>query len=198
MQARSGARSRTIQRSPFADLIVLGLLSEAPLHGYALFARIRDELAGVWRINMNRLYALLGEMDCRGLVQGHPERAGNRPPRNVYRPTVKGRRQFQAWMRTPSRTMRDMRIEFPPKLYFALRRSHQEAANLIALQRAACYAELERLTTQQMTAKPDSYRWLICDFRLRQVRAILEWLEMCRAHPLIAAEQTARGERIEQ
>jgi len=193
MQARSGARSRTIQRSPFADLIVLGLLSEAPLHGYALFVRIRDELAGVWRINMNRLYALLGEMERRGLVQSHPERAGNRPLRNVYRPTPKGRRYLQAWMRTPSQTMRDMRVEFPPKLYFALRRGHQAAIALITLQRAACYAELERLINQQTTADPNSYRWLIYDFRLRQVRAILEWLEMCRAHPLIAAETLTGG-----
>jgi hypothetical protein len=76
-----------------------------------------------------------------------------------------------------------MRVKFPPKLYFALRCGHQAAADPIALQRAACHAELKRLMNQQATADQNSYRWLTCDFRLRQVRAILEWLEMCRAHP---------------
>jgi len=189
------ARTHTIQRSPFAEPIVLGLLSEAPLHGYALFVRIRDELAGVWRVNMNRLYALLGEMERNGFIRSRREQAGSRPPRHIYHLTPKGQQRFEAWMRTPSQTMRDMRVEFPPKLYFALRRSRQAAADLIALQHVACRAALERLVDQQMAASPNSYRWLIYDFRLRQARAILEWLEACPAQPLIAFENLTGGEK---
>ena len=40
---RSGVHTRSIQRSLFGEPIVLGLLSEAPLHGYALFTRIRED-----------------------------------------------------------------------------------------------------------------------------------------------------------
>ena len=192
---RSRVCSRSTRRSPFGEPIVLGLLSEAPLHGYALFTRIRDELAGVWRIKMNRLYALLGEMESRGFIQSRCEQVGNRPLRHVYRLTPKGRRLFQAWMRAPSQTMRDMRLEFPPKLYFALRRGQQAAADLIARQQAACRAELERLTNQRAAAHPSSYRWLICDFRVRQMQAALEWLEHCREHPLIALESLSGEER---
>jgi DNA-binding PadR family transcriptional regulator len=192
---RSGVHARSIQRSPFGEPIVLGLLSEAPLHGYALFTRIRDELAGVWRIKMNRLYALLDEMERRGFIQSHCEQVGNRPLRHVYRLTPKGRRLFQAWMRTPSPAMRDMRLEFPPKLYFALRRGQQVVADLIARQQAACRAELERLTNQRTAARPNSYRWLICDFRVRQVQAALEWLEHCREQPSIALESLTGEER---
>lgn len=40
---------RLPKRSPFAEPVVLGLLAEAPAHGYALFTRICEDLAGVCR-----------------------------------------------------------------------------------------------------------------------------------------------------
>ncbi len=169
---------RPPKRSPFAEPVVLGLLAEAPAHGYALFARIRSDLAGVWQVGMNRLYALLDAMERDRLIQGHAEHAGNRPERRVFRLTAKGRRRFEAWLRAPSRSMQDMRVEFPPKLYFALRRGPQDVAELLQAQRAACRDELERLAARLRDTPPDDrYHALVYDFRIRQVRAVLDWLD---------------------
>ncbi|RMG62819.1 MAG: PadR family transcriptional regulator [Chloroflexi bacterium] len=170
------------KRSPFAKPVVLGLLAEAPAHGYALFARIRDDLTGVWQVGMNRLYALLDAMERDGLINGRAEQAGNRPERRVFRITAKGRRRFEAWLHAPSRSMQDMRVEFPPKLYFALRRGPQDVAALVQVQRIACRDELERLIARLRNAPPDGgYHALVYDFRIRQVRAILDWLDACEA-----------------
>ncbi|MFN4294844.1 MAG: PadR family transcriptional regulator [Thermoflexales bacterium] len=169
---------RPPKRSPFAEPVVLGLLAEAPAHGYALFARIHNDLAGVWQVGMNRLYALLDAMERDGLIKGHAEHAGNRPERRVFRLTAKGRRRFEAWLRAPSRSMQDMRVEFPPKLYFALRRGPKDLAELLQAQRAACRDELERLAARLRDTPPDdNYHALVYDFRIRQVRAVLDWLD---------------------
>ncbi|MCS7056121.1 MAG: PadR family transcriptional regulator [Thermoflexales bacterium] len=173
---------RPPKRSPFAEPVVLGLLAEAPAHGYALFARIRNDLTGVWQVGMNRLYALLDAMERAGLIKGQAEQVGHRPQRRVFHITPQGQRRFEVWLRTPSHSMQDMRIEFPPKLYFALRRSSQDVIELVRAQRDACRHELERLTARQRDAQPDDgYRALVYDFRIRQVRAILEWLDVCEA-----------------
>ncbi len=174
---------RSLKRSPFAEQVVLGLLDEGPGHGYALFTRICDDFAGVWQVGMNRLYALLDAMEARGLIKGRARQVGNRPVRRVFHITAKGRRQFEAWMRAPNQSMRDMRAEFPPKLYFALRRGPQEATRLLQSQRNACLSELERLSARRRSVRPgDDYHALIYDFRLRQIRAILDWLDRCEGH----------------
>lgn len=173
---------RPSKRSPFAEQVVLGLLNEAPVHGYALFARICSDLAGVWQVGMNRLYALLADMEGHGLIKGRVEQAGNRPERRVYRITARGRQRFEAWMHMPSQSMRDMRTEFPPKLYFALRRGPQDVAELIQAQRGVCRMELARMAARRRDAGDrDLYHRLIYDFRLRQIHAILEWLDACEA-----------------
>ncbi len=173
---------RPPKRSPFAEPVVLGLLAEAPAHGYALFARIRDDLTGVWQVGMNRLYAVLDAMERDGLIKGRAEQAGNRPERRVFHLTARGRRRFEAWLRAPSRSMQDMRVEFPPKLYFALRRGPQGMAELLQTQRAACQGELERLAAHLRDTPPnDNFHALVYDFRIRQVRAILDWLDACEA-----------------
>jgi DNA-binding PadR family transcriptional regulator len=186
------------KRSLCAEQVVLGLLNEAPAHGYALFARIRSDLVDVWQVGMNRLYALLENMEGHGLIKGRIQQAGNRPERRVYHITAKGRRQFEAWMHAPSQSMRDMRVEFPPKLYFALHRGPQDVAELIQAQRNACRMELARITGRQRDAGDrDAYRSLVYDFRLRQIHAILEWLDACEAQCVSgpAQQPTARPTR---
>jgi DNA-binding PadR family transcriptional regulator len=183
------------KRSPFAVPVVLGLLDGAPQHGYALYGHVRDELRDVWQVGMNRLYALLIVIERQGLIKGHTERAGLRPSRRVFRITPKGKRIFEQWLHAPSQSMRDMRVDFPPKLYFAIRRGPQDVAELIQSQRGACQNELNRMTHRQRDAAHDvalasAYRKLIYDFRVGQIQSILKWLDACeselvarRAHP---------------
>jgi DNA-binding PadR family transcriptional regulator len=161
---------------------VLGLLDQQPRHGYALFLQVQRDLQDVWHVGMNRLYALLEVMERDGLIKGHAERAGLRPPRRVFHLTAKGKRLFERWLHEPSARMSDMRTDFPPKLYFALQRGLQDVAELVQTQRSACQKELERMSGRQRDiSNSDAYRGLIYDFRIRQIHAILEWLDACEA-----------------
>ncbi len=171
-----------VKRSPSGAWIVLGLLDQTPQHGYALYQRICADLRGIWRIEMNRLYRLLEEMVEAGLIQSREERAGNRPLRHVFHPTAQGRRQFEAWLRAPSDNMQQMRVDFPARLFFALRRGPQTTRDLIAGQQTACEQILRRLLAarQALSARGAHYE-LVYDFRLRQVQAALDWLADCAA-----------------
>ncbi len=169
------------KRSASGAWIALGLLDQTPQHGYALYQRICAELRGVWRIEMNRLYALLEEMAEAGLIKGRDEQVGHRPVRRTFRPTAKGQRQFEAWLVAPSANMQQMRIEFPVKLFFALRRGPQATRALIEQQLLTCRQIQSRLSAAQSNLPARSlYHALVYDFRLRQVHAAMTWLEECQ------------------
>lgn len=123
---------------------------------------------------MNRLYALLREMEASGLITGRAEQPGARPTRRIFAISAAGRSRFERWMHEPCRAMRDMRIDFPPKLYFALRRGPQDVAELIQSQRTACAAEITRIAALSVT---DDFRRAVYELRLGQLRAALEWLD---------------------
>jgi DNA-binding PadR family transcriptional regulator len=172
---------------------VIGLLAREPAHGYALFARIQRDLDGVWQVGMNRLYALLEAMERDGLVKGHAERGGLRPARRVFHATAKGSHLFERWMHEPSHSMRDMRVDFPPKLYFAQSRGLQDVAELVQGQRAACRDELARIVNRRAAlVDPDDYRHLVYDLRLRQIDSILAWLDDCERR-LVSPRITTAG-----
>ena len=181
------------KRSPFATPVVLGLLDGEPQHGYALFARIQRDLSDVWHIGMNRLYALLEEMEAAGLIAGHDEQAGNRPPRLVFRPTAKGKRVFERWLNEPSARMSDLRIDFPPKLYFAMQRGPAHVATLVSAQRAACEQEMMRMASiQRDIDAANAYRHLVYELRLRQIESIIGWLNTCERELSMRNEGTTK------
>jgi DNA-binding PadR family transcriptional regulator len=171
-------------RAPFAVPVVLGLLSEGPLHGYAVHSRIRDDLRGILHLPMNRLYALLRDMEASGLITGWDEQPSARPARRIFALSADGHSRFERWMREPCRAMREMRIDFPPKLYFALRRGPRDVAELVQTQRVACAAEIERITA--LPAADDFHR-AVYELRLGQLRAALVWLD---ALPSLTAADT--------
>ena len=94
-----------------------------------------------------------------------------------------GQRVFQEWLSTPVQSPRQMRQEFQLKLYFAQRESQELWAHLLDLQRTACQ---HWLTNQQSLAgeagEAHSYAWLVEQYRIGQIQAMLDWLEFCATH----------------
>ncbi len=74
-------------------LLVLGVLREAPLHGYAIARRIERASDEVFSLGEGVLYPLLHQMEQAGLVCGNWEAADGRR-RKVYGLTDAGRRRF--------------------------------------------------------------------------------------------------------
>jgi len=98
---------------------VLGFLLEEPRHGYALRARIEDGLGPLWRIASSQLYKVLHRLETDGWLKraAAPPDAG--PPRSVYTVTQAGADAFRQWIAEPVTAMRNVRVEFVAKLYFA-------------------------------------------------------------------------------
>lgn len=79
-----------------ADLLILALVEDEPLHGYEIAARIERSSDGTLRFTLASLYATLYRLEARDLIRGRwIERAGQRR-RRCYRITEKGRRALTA------------------------------------------------------------------------------------------------------
>ena len=172
------------RRAPLSiEWSLLGFLAEQPLHGYEIHQRLSQaaELGLVWRLKQSRLYALLTRLEERGYIDYTMEHQDARPPRKVYAPTPEGKAALVTWLRTPVEHGRDFRLEFLAKLYFAQREGEEVLHALFEAQRRLCQ---EWLTLQQAALEaqePNTFEWLVYRFRLGQVQAILEWLDVSKA-----------------
>jgi len=72
--------------------LILTVLSEGPLHGYAIARKIEVLSENLLSLNEGSLYPTLHSLENDGAVTAAWERAGGRP-RKCYRITAKGRRQ---------------------------------------------------------------------------------------------------------
>jgi PadR family transcriptional regulator PadR len=74
-----------------ADLLILALVDQEPLHGYDIAGRIEAGSGGTLRFTLASLYATLYRLEDRDLIRGRwVERAGQRR-RRYYRITARGR-----------------------------------------------------------------------------------------------------------
>jgi PadR family transcriptional regulator PadR len=86
-----------------AEILILALVEERPLHGYDIGRQIEQQSGGTITFTLASLYATLYRMEERGWIRGRwVEKAGQRR-RCYYRITEPGRRmleeQRQDWAR---------------------------------------------------------------------------------------------------
>jgi PadR family transcriptional regulator AphA len=125
-------RERTL-----TEWVVLGLLAEAPAHGFAL-ARLLDhggEVGRVWSASRPLTYRAIDQLEADGLVVPVRTETGSGPRRTVHRPTQAGRRELRRWLAAPVPRFRDVRAELLVKLLLLERRGQPTEA-LLAAQRA--------------------------------------------------------------
>ncbi len=165
-----------IESSP--QLLLLGLLSRKPMHGYELYQDLTSSPLGrVWSLGMSQMYKLLKELEALGYVEGRREVQENRPAKKIYHITPSGREAFLGWLETPIDTPRLIRVEFLAKLFLAQPLGPRMAGQIIDAQIAACRRRLARL---QEEASDKGFEHLTFRFRSGQIQAIIDWLEYCR------------------
>ena len=87
---RRGRRAGGNQGLTTADLVVLSLLAERPMHGYDLLAEYqRQEVADWASISKAQLYYALKKLNAMKLLIGNTE-DGTARDRTIYRPTSDG------------------------------------------------------------------------------------------------------------
>src|SRR5688572_22573499 len=126
----------TMRERTLTEWVVLGLLAEAPAHGFAV-ARLLDrggEVGRVWWATRPLTYRAIEQLEADGLVTAVRTEAGAGPRRTVHRPTPAGRRALRRWLALPVPRFRDVRAELLVKLLL-LERSARPTGPLLAAQR---------------------------------------------------------------
>jgi DNA-binding PadR family transcriptional regulator len=77
-----------------AELALLSLLADSPLHGYELARRIEERSGGALRFTLASLYPLLYRLENRGWVRGAWQTLPNGRRRRCYEITSQGRKQL--------------------------------------------------------------------------------------------------------
>jgi DNA-binding PadR family transcriptional regulator len=161
---------------------ILGLLHGQPAHGYELQRSFSTDgdLADVAQIEQPTLYAALKDLAARKLIEGTEAREGSRPPRTVYALTSEGERLLTTWLRAPVQRLRQVRLDFLLKVYFARRRGAREVRALVDAQIRACHDYLSALEEQAASLAPDDFAYLVVESRTSAARSTLDWLRKYR------------------
>jgi PadR family transcriptional regulator AphA len=162
------------------ELSLLGLLNQKPMHGYDLYKQL-NHLAGisfVWRIKQSQLYALLDKLETKGYLTSVIDQTEPLRPRKVYHLTEAGKKTFLDWVSSPVKHSREMRMEFLAKLYFARIEGKETLQKLVSEQNALAQEWLQIQRDLLANANDGDFEALVCQFRIYQIEACLNWLEM--------------------
>ncbi len=168
---------------------LLGFLRLRPMHAYEIHQTLlRSEALGlVWHLKQSLVYVMLERLEAAGYVSVVLETQGSRPPRKILHLTPSGQAAFARWLVAPVAHGRDFRLEFLAKLYFASQGHPDSATTLIAGQQQACREWLVELRMQaDALSDARDYDWLVLQFRIGQIEAILAWLDICAARVISA------------
>ena len=82
--------------------LVLAVLRQGPLHGYAIAAQLRERSGGMLEVAEGTLYPVLHKLEKEGLIHSRWDVVNGRR-RRVYAPSAKGGRavqeRFESWKR---------------------------------------------------------------------------------------------------
>lgn len=162
---------------------LLGFLRQRPMHGYEIHQNLCQPtgLGLVWRIKQSQLYSLLSRLEEKAYVTSTQELQDNRPPRKVFHLTEAGQEAFLEWVITPVDRPRELRLDFLAKLFFARQETTDLILRLIEGQRVLCNGWLEDHRERTAALRDDCpYEWLVWQLRIKQIEAMLEWLDACQ------------------
>ena len=160
-----------------AEYAILGLIRERPTYGYEIKKQLGD-IERVCPIEPAMVYAILRSLAGFDLIDGTVDDS-SQPPRSVYEITEEGDAIFQRWLRRPVGRIREVRVDFMIKLYFALREDPALARQLLAAQVEAVRdyaADIEQQRDQIGTGAEPFVR-IVMDSRTVAARTTIEWLE---------------------
>ena len=126
---------------------MLGLLAEAPTHGFAIAKELAPgtSVGRVLTVRRPLVYRALDRLVALGLAEAlHTEPGDAGPQRMVHRVTRPGRNRLNRWLAEPVEHVRDMRIEFQLKLVL-LERSGKSPLTLVQAQRITLEPTLSAL-----------------------------------------------------
>lgn len=126
-----------------ADLVVLSLLLERPMHGYDLQQEYdRQEVRDWASVSKSQIYYSLGKLAKRGLLAARNEDGGER--RTVYEVTAEGRAALATGLTDPAWATRRRPVPFHTWLGLSIHAEPEAAATMRAARIAFLAKEIER------------------------------------------------------
>ena len=180
------------RQTPASDLSpqypLLGFLYLQPMHGYELHQRLEAELHETWRISQSQAYSILQRLESAGLIAAAAAPRSRRADPAAFALTDLGRAEFESWLHTPTRSSaRAIRVEFLTRLFFACQLCAKLCRRIVRAQVTATRLDLATMQRQlDGIALDQVFNRLGLELRVRQVSALLEWLESfdpSRLHP---------------
>ena len=137
-----------------AEWLVLCLVSEEPVHGFALAALLAPDggVGMVWHVQKAVVYRAAQRLERLGLITVEDQQATRQgPPRAPLSATPEGHRAAQGWLRQPVAHPRDVRSELLLKLAL-LARLGADPGDLLRAQRRQLIPVAQGLGRQLGTA----------------------------------------------
>jgi PadR family transcriptional regulator, regulatory protein AphA len=145
--------------------VILGVLASGPRSGYEINKWVEQSVTHFWKESFGQIYPMLSRLKREGLIRRSSQPTGKRE-RFVYHITPAGERELRDWVaRAPEPA--PVRNELLLKIFFARKVGPEailplvEAARQELAQRAAFFAEAERLLPLDFPDDPDVPYWLI-------------------------------------
>jgi len=100
------------------ELLLLGLLREAPKHGYEIKTKIRQILSIFAGVQLKSIYYPLRVLEKKKLVLKRAGKQGRRPERFVYYLTAKGKKRFEELLSKSLLVLKRPQFSLDLSLYF--------------------------------------------------------------------------------
>jgi len=100
------------------ELLLLGLLREAPKHGYEIKTQIRQILSIFAGVQLKSIYYPLRILEKKKLVLKRAGKPGRRPERFVYHLTLKGKKRFEELLSKSLLVLKRPQFSLDLSLYF--------------------------------------------------------------------------------
>src|SRR4051794_16740768 len=166
-----------------AEYGILGLLRDKPAYGYELQRHFsgKQGLGRVCQVEPGMIYASLKSLSGLELIDGSWD-STSYPPKAVYSTTDQGEAAFQRWLLAPVARIRDVRLDFMIKLYFALKEDKSLAARLIEGQLSATSEYADEIAGEQALYgdDPSSFDAIVLRSKASAARITMDWLKQAR------------------
>jgi DNA-binding PadR family transcriptional regulator len=172
-----------------AEWLVLCLVSQEPMHGFALAALLGPDgdVGMAWHVRKAVVYRAAQRLERLGLITAEDRQYSRQgPPRSRLSATPQGHRAAQVWLRQPVAHPRDARCELLLKLAL-LSRAEADPRELLRAQRRQLTPVADRLAGQLRTAT--GFDWSLTLCRHESVCATLRFLDAALAG---SSSRTAR------
>lgn len=165
--------------------MILGLLLDAPAHGYELRRCLAPFFGAGSPLNVGLFYPALAKLEQQGWVTKQKVPQERVPEKHVYSITATGKREFFHWLERSSPADRPIRYDFfhrDPLLVRAMFFRHLSPERIRAMLRdqvaqaeARC-RDYHQVRAGMVERRADSYRIRILDFGLRYHQLRRAWM----------------------